>query len=75
MKKMTRNETGKLFSRLRKEDAEFDDLCDARDDVVRVMAHHDIVKEALLLELEKWDLKMHTSFRTKTAKMQKGDRK
>ncbi len=61
-KKLTRKERTDLWSRLRKEDEVFIDLCNARDEVVRTMGHNDVVKRALILELEKWDTKVDTMF-------------
>ena len=55
MKKLTRKEKHDLWSRLRKENSKFRDLCDERDKIVRIVEHHDIVKQALISELEKWD--------------------
>ena len=62
MKKLSRKERSELWSRLRKEDIIFADLCDARDEVVRTIGHHDVVKRALISELEKWDIKVEKMF-------------
>jgi len=62
-KKLSRKEISELWSRLRKEDEIFDDLCNARDEVVRTIGHHEVVKRALISELEKWDTKIETMFR------------
>ena len=62
MKKLSRKEIGDLFSRLRKESEDFADLCNERDKIVGIIEHHEIVKNALSLELEKWDTKIETIF-------------
>ena len=62
-KKLSSKERTDLWSRLRKEDEVFTDLCNARDEVVRTMGHHDVVKRALILELEKWDIQVDKMFR------------
>ena len=63
MKKLSRKERADLWSRLRKENEDFTDLCDARDEVVRIIGHHDVVKRALILELENWDMRVEGMFR------------
>jgi len=68
LKKLSRKQTSELWSRLRKEDEIFDDLCDARDEVVRVLAHQDMITCALVTELEKWDVKVETMFQKKIDK-------
>ena len=40
---------------LRDENPIFDDLCDARDDVIRVMNVHSVSLDALRTELKAWD--------------------
>ena len=65
MKKLSRKQTSELWSRLRKDDEIFDDLCDARDEVVRVLAHQDMITRALVTELEKWDTKVDAMFQKK----------
>ncbi len=67
-KKLSRKEISQWWSQLRKEDEIFDDLCDARDEVVRVLAHHDVIKRALVTELEKWDTKVDAMFQKKIDK-------
>ena len=67
-KKLSRKEISQLWSQLRKEDEIFDDLCDARDEVVRVLAHHDVIKRALVSELEKWDTEVDAMFQKKIDK-------
>lgn len=67
-KKLSRKEISQLWSQLRKEDEIFDDLCDARDEVVRVLAHQDMITRALVTELEKWDTKVETMFQKKIDK-------
>ena len=62
MKKLSDKERSDLWSRLRKENEDFTDLCDARDEVVRTIGYHDIVKRALVAELEKWDVKVEKMF-------------
>jgi len=62
MKKLSRQERSELWSRLRKENKNFADLCDARDEVVRTIGHQDIVTRALVAELEKWDIKVEKMF-------------
>jgi len=62
-KKLSRKERSELWSHLRQEDKVFADLCDARDEVVRTIGHHDVVKRALISELEKWDLEIDEIFR------------
>ena len=68
MKKLSRKQTSELWSRLRKDDEIFDDLCDARDEVVRVLAHQDMITRALVTELEKWDTKVDAMFQKKIDK-------
>ena len=67
-KKLTRKEISQLWSQLRKEDEKFNDLCDARDEVVRVIAHNDLVKHSLVEELKKWDVKVESMFQKKIDK-------
>ena len=67
-KKLSRKEISQLWSQLRKEDEIFDDLCDARDEVVRVLAHQDMITRALVTELEKWDVKVESIFQKKIDK-------
>ena len=67
-KKLSRKEIRELWSQLRNEDEIFDDLCDARDEVVRVIAHQDMIKRALVTELEKWDIKVDAMFQKKIDK-------
>ena len=61
-KKLSRKERSEYWSRLRQEDEIFRDLCDARDEVVRTIGHHDIVTRALVAELEQWDIKVEKMF-------------
>ena len=63
MKKLSQKEKSELWSRLRKDGKDFEDLCDARDEVVRTIGHHDVVRRALILELEKWDIKVEKMFK------------
>ena len=62
MKKLSYKEKSELWSRLRKKDEIFDDLCNARDEVVRTLGHHEVVKRALISEIEKWDNKIEAMF-------------
>ena len=52
-KKLSRKERSEIWSHLRQENKVFADLCDARDEVVRTIGHHDVVIRALISELEK----------------------
>ena len=60
MKKLSSKERSELWSRLRKENESFVDLCNERDKVVRMIEHHEIVTKALYSELEKWDSMLET---------------
>jgi len=60
-----------MFSRLRKEDNIFEDLCNERNKIVRIIEHHEIVKNALYSELEKWDIRIDKIFRKLVEKMEK----
>ena len=62
MKKISKKVESKLWLRLIKENESFEDLVDARNEVVRTMGHHEVVKRALLSELDKWDAKIETMF-------------
>jgi len=62
MKKLSHKEKSELWSRLRKKDEIFDDLCNARDEVIRTLGHHEVVKRALISEIEKWDTKIEAMF-------------
>ena len=55
MKKLSDAERSELWSRLRKENESFEDLCNERDKIVRMIEHHEIVKNALYSQLDKWD--------------------
>ena len=57
-KKLSDKEMHTLQLRLSKENKDFADLCDARNEVVRTIAHHQVVERALLAELDKWDIKI-----------------
>jgi len=61
-KKLSDKELSEMFSRLRKEDNIFEDLCNERDKIARIIEHHEIVKNALYSELEKWDTKIEAMF-------------
>ena len=74
MKKLSQKEKSELWSRLRKENGIFDDLCDARDEVVRVIAHNDLVKRALVSELKKWDIKVDTIFQKEIEQEEKKEK-
>ena len=45
----------KDFATLRKENHIFDDLCDARDDIVRAIDYHQKMDFELRENLEEWD--------------------
>jgi len=47
---------------LRKDSVEFDDLCDARDSIVRIQEPYIIVNELLEAEIKKWDEKISNVF-------------
>ena len=55
MKKLSDAERSELWSRLRKENESFEDLCNERDKIVRMREHHQIVEIALGSQLEKWN--------------------
>ncbi len=61
MSELSSKEEHLLWLRMRKDDV-FDDLCDARDSVVRVMEVHSLSLDALEAELRKWDTKISTIF-------------
>ena len=48
--------------RMRKDDPIFEDLCNERDKIVGIMFHHEVVKESLEYELERWDNKIGKIF-------------
>lgn len=56
------------FERLRKENPEFDDLCDARNSVLRVIESHQIAEEALKEKFESWDSKVTSMYEKLTRK-------
>jgi len=60
-KYLNSKEKESLWLRMRKDDI-FDDLCEERDKIVRLIENHDIEKNALIVELEKWDAKISTIF-------------
>jgi len=55
MKKLSKKERSELWSRLRKENESFENLCNERDKIVRMIEHHQIVEIALVSQLEKWN--------------------
>jgi len=63
MKKLSYKERSELWTRFRKDNEDFNDLCNERDKVARTIEHHQIVNEALIVELKKWDIKADTVFR------------
>ena len=50
------------FVKLRNENPEFDDMCDARDAVVRAIEMHQLSEEALQEKLREWDHKIKTVY-------------
>jgi len=68
MRKPSSKERSQLWTCLRKEDVVFEDLCNERDKIVRLIEHHEIVKNALYSELEKWDAKIDVMFSKKMEK-------
>ena len=71
MKKLSQKEKSDLWSRLRKEDDNFKDVCNERDKIVRIIEHHEIVTKALYTELEKWDTKVDTIFQKEIEQQEK----
>jgi len=62
MNKLSSKEESLLWLRMREEDAEFDDLCDARDCIVRIQEPYIIMNELLEAEIKKWDEKISNVF-------------
>jgi len=62
MKKLSQKEKSELWLRLRKEDDNFEDLCNERDKIARLIENHEIITKALYSELEKWDTKVKAMF-------------
>jgi len=62
MNKLSSKEESLLWLRTRKESDVFDDWCNERDKIVRLIEHHIIVKDALITELYKWDSKISKIF-------------
>ena len=62
MKKLSDAERVELWSGLRKENEAFEDLCNERDKIARMIEHHEIVKNALYSQLEKWDSMVEVMF-------------
>ncbi|NQV91261.1 hypothetical protein HQ489_02195 [Candidatus Woesearchaeota archaeon] len=51
------------FGDLRKKYPDFDDLCDARDEVVRLIGNQRLITEALKEQMYQWDHKIETRYR------------
>ena len=51
------------FSILRKVNPDFDDLCDARDEVVKAIRMHQLSEDALQERLREWDHKVESMFK------------
>ena len=64
MNELSEEKSTELWLQLRKDSAEFDDLCDARDEIVRVLASVQIQEEALQENLIVWDKKLVKMYRT-----------
>jgi len=62
MKKLSKREKSVMWSILRKENESFEDLCNERDKIVSMIEHHEIVKNALYSQLEKWDSMLEEMF-------------
>ena len=62
MRGLSSKEKESLWLRMRKDSAKFDDLCDARDTIVRIQEPYVIVNELLEAEIKKWDAKISTIF-------------
>lgn len=58
MKELSDEESSQLWLQFRKESADFDDLCEARDDYVRMQAPYLVVNDLLTKEIKKWDKKL-----------------
>ncbi len=54
------------FSILRKVNPDFDDLCDARDEVVKAIRMHQLSEDALQERLREWDHKVESMFKELT---------
>ena len=57
-----------LFVKLRRQNIEFQDLCDERDKIVRIIEHHQIIVESLYSELDKWERNLEEMFLKLTTK-------
>ena len=66
-KQPSKNSTD-LFVKMIKENKDFEDLCDERNKIVRIIEHQQIVTEALFTELEKWDQKVDSMFQKELEK-------
>jgi len=62
MNKLSEEKSTKLWLQLRKDSTKFDDLCDARDSIVRILEPHIIMSELLEAEIKKWDEKISNVF-------------
>ena len=71
MKKLSQKEKSELWSRLRKENDNFKDVCTERDKIVRLIENHEIVTKALYSELEKWDFKVDANFQKEIEQQEK----
>ncbi len=54
------------FVDLRNQNPAFDELCDARDEVVKAIRMHQLSEDALQERLREWDHKIETMFRDYT---------
>ena len=57
-----------LFVKMIKENKDFEDLCDERNKIVRIIEQHQIVVDALFTELKKWDIRVEKMFQEKISK-------
>ena len=62
MNELSEEKSTELWLQLRKDSVEFDDLCDARDSIVRIQEPYIIVNELLEAEIKKWDEKISNVF-------------
>ena len=62
MNELSEEKSTELWLQLRKDSVEFDDLCDARDSIVRIQEPYIIVNELLEAEIKKWDEKISNIF-------------